>query len=172
MLTATNFLLVLSGFISICVGVVLYKKRALLVTFLCIGLLLAAYPFVDHYIATRGAYDWTIVVDRTINRSGDTKVIFIRSIQWITDYESINGWRGETRSALLNEDKTNKEWHVKGYKPISIVANILYGASKYRISRNFRSLDAGSYTFALTFDENDVGTWSIEENIVETDEKS
>ena len=165
--TAINFMLVLLGFCSLSIGIFVYKKKALFVLFLSLGLLLVAYPFIDNHISTLNAYEWNIVVYRKINYSHNPKIIFVRDIQWITDYEKIKRRRGEVRSLLLDKDTTGKEWNVKGYIPISIQADIVYGSDKYKITRNFDGVEAGSYTFTLIFDENDSGRWSIKRNDVE-----
>ncbi len=166
--TATNFILVILGFCSFSIGIFVYKRKKLLVLFLSLGLLMSAYPFIDNYISTLKAYEWTIMVYRKIDYFHDPKVIFVRSIQWITDYDRIKRRRGEVRSLLLNNDTTEKEWRVKGYIPVSIEADIIYGSDNYKIVKNFGEMEAGSYTFTLFFDEDDRGSWAIEQNDAES----
>ena len=167
MVTAINFILVILGFCSFSIGIFVYKKKALFVLFLSLGLLMFAYPFIDDHISTLDAYEWKIVVYRKINYSHDPKIIFVRNIQWITDYETIKRRRGEVSSFLLKKNITGKEWDVKGYIPISIDADIVYGSDKYKLIKNFYGMEAGSYTFTLTFDEDDRGSWVIKKNDVE-----
>lgn len=161
--TVTNFIVVAIGFCTIGIGVYVHKRRALFISLLSIGVLLCAYPFVGHQIATRDAYPWKIVVHREINYSDEPEVIFVSGIEWITDYERLKKQRGHVRSLLLNHDRTGKEWDVKGYIPISIAADVMYGNREFRVTRNLRGMKAGSYTFTLIFDENDVGSWVVEE---------
>ena len=161
MLTATNFILVGIGFISICAGVIFQKKRVLLILFLFVGLLSISYPFVHNYIATRDAYEWKIIVYREIDNSRDPKVIFIRDIEWVTDYERIKGRRGSVRSFFFRRETIRKEFDVKGYIPVSIAANVLYGANDFHITRIMGPVEPGSYTFTLFFDENDRGSWTV-----------
>ena len=131
-----------------------------------------AYPFIDNHISTLKAYEWKIVVYRNINYSHDPKIIFVRNIQWITDYETITRRRGAVSSLLLNNNKTGKEWNVKGYIPISIEADIAYGSDKYKLTKIFYGMEAGSYTFTLTFDENDRGSWTIKKEDFESHKKN
>ena len=167
---AINFVSVALGFGSIGIGVFVRRKKVLFVSFLCLGLLLIAYPFVADHVATRDAFEWKIVVHREINYSHEPKVIFVSDIEWITDYERIKRKRGDVRSLLLSKDTTDKEWDVKGYIPVSIAADIMYGSEEYKVTRNLRGMEPGSYTFTLTFDEDDRGRWAVEKNYVENDE--
>ena len=159
---ATNFILVVLGFCSLSAGIFLYKKRTLFISFLALGLVFLVSPFALNLYLTRSAHPWTIVVQREIDSSREPRVFFLQKIEWITDYEQLGGRRGHVGSLLLDEDLTRKEWRVKGYIPISIEAFILYGSDEYSIFRSLDGLEAGSYTFTLSFDVNDSGTWSIE----------
>ena len=68
---------------------------------------------------------------------------------------------------LLNDKTTAKVWDVKGYIPLSIEAKIVYGRDQYTIYKMFNGLKAGSYTFTLTFNEQDYGNWAIEQSAAE-----
>ena len=159
--TAINFILVMLGFCSVSIGVFVFKKKKLFIVFMSVGLVLFAYPFVMHKIYTRDAYNWNIVVHRETDDPQDARVIFVRDIEWITDYEKLKRQRGDVRSFFLDEDTTEKEFVVKGFVPLSIEADIVYGPDQKTIYRDLEGLKAGSYTFTLTFDENDRGSWSV-----------
>jgi len=159
---ATSFILVAIGFVSVSVGIILYRKRTLLILFVALGLALFAVPFALHAYYTRDAYEWTIVVERDVAEMDDPRVVFIQQIEWITDYEELKRQRGRVRSLILDEETTRKVWHVKGYEPVAIRAEVLAGSDEIGITRNFSGIGPGGYTFTLSFDENDVGTWSIE----------
>ena len=158
--------IVMAG-VCVAVGIFVFKRKKLFVLLLSLGMLLFAFPFVRNYALTRDGYEWTIVVQREIGNSTDPEVIFVSDIEWITDYEKLKRRRGDVGSLLLDKDTTGKVWHVKGYIPLSIRAEVLYGNSTRKISRSFRDLEAGSYTFTLTFNEDDRGTWAIEKNDVD-----
>ena len=165
--SAINFIIVALGFCSVVVGVIFLKRKKLLFLFVSIGLLMFAFPFVRNAVLTKDAYKWTIVVQRTLTDSGDPKVIFIDDIQWVTDYEKLKLRRGKVGSVLLNGKKTGKVWNVKGYVPLSIAANIVYGRDQIQIWKGLEGMEAGSYTFTLTFDENDRGKWTVSLNEAE-----
>jgi hypothetical protein len=159
---ATNFVLVAIGFVSLSVGVIVYKKRKLFVLFVALGLVLFTVPFVRHWYYTRDAYEWTIAVERDVAEAGDPETIFIERIEWITDYEVLKRQRGDVRSLILNEETTSKEWNVRGFTPVAIRAEVLAGSNEFAVTRNFTDLDPGRYTFTLEFDEQDVPRWQIE----------
>ena len=159
---ATNFILVSIGFCSLSIGIFLYKKRVLFISFLSLGLVLLVSPFVLHAYLTRDAYPWKIVVEREMDSSREPRVFFIEKIEWVTDYEQLKRRRGHVGSLVMDEDRTRKEWNIKGYIPLSIQAFILYGSEEHSIYRDLEGSEAGSYTFTLTFDVNDRGTWNIE----------
>ena len=160
-----NITFVVLAFVSVCMGIIFSKRKKLLISFVLIGLFLIAAPFARFRILTSDAYDWTIVVERKIDASKGPKVIYIDQIEWITDYEKLKRQRGHTRSYLLNDKSTGKVWNVKGYIPLSIKAKIGYGQSQHTVSKVFRGLEAGSYTFTLTFDENGIGSWALEPKV-------
>jgi hypothetical protein len=143
------------------IGIFLFRRKKLFALLLGLAALFLALPFVRYAVLTRDAYDWTIVVRREMPGDSDARVIYIREIQWITDYEILKRVRGDVGSLLLNKDRTGKTWTAKGYIPLSIRADVLYGSDNAAISRSFSGLEAGSYTFTLTFDENDSGSWDI-----------
>ena len=155
--------MVLAG-ICVAVGIYVFKRKPLFITFLALGALFFALPFVRYAVLTRDAYEWTIVVQRELGDATDPEVIFISDIEWITDYEELKRIRGRVGSLLLDADTTGKTWKVKGYIPLSIRAEIMYGSDEFGISRTFSELEAGSYTFTLSFAENDRGRWDIEKN--------
>jgi hypothetical protein len=166
MISTISAISVAIAFVSIVLGVVFFKKKTLFVVFISIGILLIAFPFVRHFVLTRDAYDWTIVVRRVPPSGRDPRVLFISDIEWITDYEKLKRQRGDVRSYVMAEDTTEKVWNAKGYIPLYIVVDILYGSSTMKIGRNFDGLEAGSYTFTFTFDEEKYrGTWDIEKNV-------
>ena len=150
------------GFTSILMGVFSRKKKWLFYSLVALGIILCAYPFVNYSLLTGDSYEWKIVVNRELDTSGEPKIIFVQDIEWITDYRVLKRRRGYVYSLLLDEDTTHKVWKVRGYIPVAIDADIIYGAGEYTITRNFNELPPGSYTFTLTFDENDVGMWSFE----------
>ena len=150
------------GFASILIGFFTREKKWFLYSFVALGIILCAYPFINYTLLTGDSYEWKIVVNRELDASGEPEVIYIQDIEWITDYRVLKKWRGYVRSLLLNENTTRKVWTVRGYIPVAIDADILYGTGEYMITRNFGGLPPGSYTFTLTFDKNDMGMWSIE----------
>lgn len=162
MTTATNFILVAVGFLSVSIGVFLYRRRTLFVLFIVIGLLLFTIPFVRNWYLTRDAYEWKIVVERSITESGEPSAIVVQEIEWITSYENLARQRGRVRSLVLDQDTTRGEWRVRGFEPIAIRAEILYGSDEIALTRNFKALDPGEYTFTLSFDENGIGRWHID----------
>jgi hypothetical protein len=166
MVSATNFLIVVLGTCSITIGAFVFRKRKLFVLLVSLGILMLAYPFVRHHVLTRDAYEWTIIVHRELGDSQEHKPIFIDSIEWITDYEKLKKQRRSVGSFMLNKDKTGKEWKAKGYIPVAISADVLYGRIDFKITRNLAEMDPGRYTFTLTFDENDVGIWAVSQNAV------
>lgn len=157
----TNIILVALAFLSVSTGVLLHKKRRFLLAFIAIGVLLFIAPFVLHRYHTRNAYEWTIVAERTVEGTDDPQVIFIHRIEWITNYEVLTRQRGHVRSVSLDGDTVRKVWHVRGYEPVAIRAEIVYGHDEIALTRNFSGLEPGAYTFTLAFDVNDEGSWSF-----------
>jgi hypothetical protein len=161
MAISINFVFVALGFCSVSVGIFLSKRKKLFFPLLALGLVLFMMPFARIAILTSNAYDWTIIVNREFSDTQEPKVIFVRDIEWVTDYEKLKRRRGDLRPFFLNEETTGKERHAKGYIPLAIEAHIVYGSLQYNIYRDLRGLEAGSYTFILTFNEKDVGTWDV-----------
>lgn len=162
MAPTTNIILVAIGFCSVAAAIFLSKRRLLFVALLSLGVLLGLSPLaLDRYL-TRDSYDWHIVVERELPETGEPRVIFIQHVEWISNYELRERKRRRTGSVLLNAERTTKTWKVGGYEPVAIEARVLYGSDEFSIIRNFDGLEAGRYTFTLTFDENDRGRWSVE----------
>jgi len=160
--SATHFVSIALALVAFAAAAFLFKRKAFFVLFLVLGALLVAFPFVNTAVATSGAYEWKIVVQREIAEGSDPTVIFIQDIEWITEYPRIERHRDDVRSLILDEDTVGKEWDAKGYIPLSIRAEILYGSNNIGVTRTFRELAPGSYTFTLTFNENDQGSWTVE----------
>lgn len=169
--SSINFVSIALALCSFSIGIFLHKKKKLFFLLLSLGLLFVAFPFVNHQILTRGAYEWKIVVLRHTENTDDPRIIFIRDIEWITDYEKLKKKRGRVGSLLLDKDTTGKEWDVKGFIPLYIKANILIGSDNISITRTFKDMPAGSYTFTLTFNEKNRGSWSMKGTDVESHEQ-